>query len=95
MNKIVDLVLVHRHIFTIFSKVYLFGSCLNNDYPNDIDILLIYDKYSRDIESQKMIIELCLNSILRLPVDMTIMSKKELEQTKFLEKIQPKYIKLK
>ena len=94
MNKFVDLVLAHRHIFTIFSKVYLFGSCLKNEYPNDIDILLIYDKYSRDIENQKMIIEFCLNSILRLPIDMTIMSQQELEQTKFLEKIQSKYIKL-
>ena len=94
MNKFVDLILTHQGIFTIFTKVYLFGSCLNNKHPNDIDLLLVYDKYSMDVETQKIAFESRLYDILKRPIDITILSQQELEQTKFLEKIDHRYIKL-
>lgn len=94
-NTFVRLISTHKHIFNFFSNAYLFGSCLINKHPNDIDILLIYDKYSKDIASQKIVIELLLGNILKMPIDITMLSNQELEQTKFLQKIEPKYILLK
>lgn len=91
----VRLISAHKNIFSEFSKAYLFGSSLNNECPNDVDILLVYDKYSRDIENKKNAIELFLHNILKLPIDITMLSNQELEQTKFLQKVRLKYLILK
>ncbi len=78
----------NKQIFQSFTDVYIFGSVIkNNSIPNDIDLLLIYDKYSTEIQSGKDYIYSFLEKKLDLFVDLTILSHEELLETKFLEKI--------
>lgn len=88
MKNTVNLLSKHISIFELFTKVYLFGSVIkSNKEPNDIDLLLIYQKYSEDIFGAKNAIESFLNKLFDLGIDITILSEKELEQTGFMEKI--------
>ena len=78
----------NKQIFQSFTDVYIFGSVIkNNSIPNDIDLLLVYDKYSTEIQSEKDYIYFFLEKILDLSVDLTTLSQEELLETKFLEKI--------
>lgn len=96
MNNTVNLLSKHISIFELFTKVYLFGSVIkSNKEPNDIDLLLIYQKYSEDIFDAKNAIESFLNKLFDLGIDITILSEKELEQTGFIEKIAFTYKRLK
>ena len=95
MNKIVSLILENRNIFDFFTKVYIFGSSINNKHPNDIDLLLIYKDYKDILQNKKNHISLFLEKLLKLPIDITMLSEKELEETRFLEKLAPAYKKLK
>jgi len=97
MNKIVGSISENRNIFDFFIKVYIFGSSINNKHPNDIDLLLIYEDY-KDIlllQNEKNDISLFLEKLLKLPVDITMLSERELEETRFLEKLASVYKKLK
>jgi predicted nucleotidyltransferase len=96
MSKIVNLITEHINIFDLFTNVYIFGSSIsNNKHPNDIDVLLVYSIYSDEIQNEKRIISLILEKLFNLPIDITILSEKELEETKFLEKLSFNYKKLK
>jgi len=96
MNKIVDLILESSDIFDYFSKVYLFGSSLNiNKKPNDIDLLLVYGVYSKEVLAEKKAIILFLEELFELPIDITVLSEKELEETRFLKKLGKNYKKIK
>ena len=87
----VHLIKKHVGLFSFFSKVYIFGSALHGKYPNDIDLLLIYKSYSNVIQEEKNIISLFFEELLGLPIDITILSEEELEETKFLEKLSFNY----
>jgi len=95
MNSMVNLISVHMNIFTLFSKVYIFGSIISNKHPNDIDLLLIYESYSEIIQTDKNTISIFLEKLSKLPIDITILSEEELTETKFLDKIGSAYIRLK
>ena len=83
-----NVLIENKQIFQSFTDVYIFGSVIkNNSIPNDIDLLLIYDKYSTEIQSGKDYIYSFLGKKLDLFVDLTILSYEELLETKFLEKI--------
>lgn len=84
-------------IFDSFIEVYIFGSTLNVDkkYPNDIDLLLVYQKYSETIQDEKNMISSFLEKLFKLHIDITILSEKELEETKFLKKLGSLYERLK
>ena len=88
MNPITDLLLKNIQIFQFFTGTYIFGSVVkNHHFSNDIDILLIYDQYLNQIQSEKDNICSFLQKVFDLPIDLTILSEQELLETKFLEKI--------
>ena len=81
---------IHKCIalFDVFHDVYLFGSCLDKENPNDIDLLLIYDRVAMDdvIDAKSRIIcHLEKETVLNLRIDVTMLSVMELEQTRFLD----------
>jgi len=96
MTDIGNIIFNKKNIFVFFDEVYLFGSSLGNrQHPNDIDLLLVYKKYSTQIQNEKNNIILYLESLLKIPVDITILSEKELKQTNFLERLKTPYKKIK
>jgi len=95
MNKIVSSISENINIFNIFTKVYIFGSSINNQNPNDIDLLLIYKDYKDILQNEKNNISIFLGILLKLPIDITMLSEREFEETRFLEKLDSIYTKLK
>ena len=96
MTDIGNILFNKKNIFVFFDEVYLFGSSLNNtQYPNDIDLLLVYKIYSERIQYEKENVILLLEKLLRIPIDITILSEKELKPTNFLEKLKTPYKKIK
>lgn len=96
IDNITQLIRQHMILFDAFDNVYLFGSILNvNKIPNDIDILLIYSKYSSKITIELSFIRTALEEISGLPVDLTVLSIEEEKDTEFLKKIYPIFLKLK
>lgn len=88
VNSTIDALIKNIQLFELFTQVYLFGSVAQNkEFPNDIDLLLVYDKYSSEIQSEKDYIYSFLKKILNLHVDLTILSQEELLETKLLLKI--------
>lgn len=82
-------------LFNSFKNVYLFGSILNiNKVPNDIDILLIYEKFSSNFIDEINIIRSTLEKLSGFFIDLTVLSVKEEKEVKFLKRIN-KYIKIK
>lgn len=82
-------------LFNCIDNVYLFGSVLRkNKIPHDIDLLLVYSKCPEmlinDINKTRCVLE----EICGLPIDFTVLSIEELNNTKFLERIDI-YLKLK
>lgn len=81
-----------QRMFSFFNEVYLFGSSLNsNKYPNDIDLLLIYEEYSHKVLDEKEKISENLENLFKKHIDLTILSKTELYETKFLERLNTPY----
>lgn len=96
MNKLIHVLSKHIHIFEIFTEVYIFGSVVKNSkFPNDIDLLLVYEKYTVEIENEKNTIYEFLKTLFKLEIDMTLLSVNELIETRFLEKISLNCQKLK
>lgn len=95
-NNITEWIKTHMNLFDSFEHVYVFGSILNSTIPyNDIDLLLIYTKYSIQIRNALRIISDKLEKESGLPIDLTALSAEEENNTAFLEKIKPRYLKLK
>ena len=83
-------------LFNSFENIYLFGSILRSKkFPNDIDILLVYSKYSCKIITDLNSICSALEEISGIPVDLTVLSIEEEKDTKFLKRIHPLFLKLK
>lgn len=96
INKAVYLISKHIDIFDLFTEVYIFGSIINsNRHPNDVDLLLVYQRYSKEIQDEQNTISTFLENLFQLPIDITMLSKEELKQTKLLEKLSFKYERLK
>lgn len=95
-NNILELIKEHSALFDSFKHVYLFGSTM---YPNidhnDIDILIIYAKYSDEIEDMVNVISDELEKASGLLVDLTVLSIEEERETAFIKKIEPHYFKIK
>ena len=83
-------------LFNSFENIYLFGSILSIEkIPNDIDILLIYSEYSSKIINDLNIICSVFANLSDLPIDLTVLSVEEEKDTKFLRRLNSKYLKLK
>lgn len=95
-NSILELIEAHIALFESFKHVYLFGSVINpNLIHNDIDILVIYAKYSHEIENSLQMISDELGKVCNLPIDLTALSVEEEQDTAFLKKIGSSYLKIK
>ena len=82
--------------FDFFDEVYLFGSSLEKDDPEDIDLIMVYGR-GQDVSEvaaarQKVVDALCLKWEGKL-IDVTTLSEAELRRTRFLDRIQHKRIK--
>ena len=96
LKQILTSINKHSNIFTEFSEVYLFGSILDDSkIPNDIDILLIYEKYSENILNKIKQISYLIEKDCGLPVDLTVLSVEEEKEVKFLNRIINKCYKIK
>lgn len=76
--------------------VYQFGSSLNSEIPNDIDVLIVYKDKSRN-EILRLIclrkyLKFRLEEVLGLPVDIILLSSSEEAQLCYLEQIDYKKI---
>lgn len=68
--------------------VYCFGSALFvNAKPNDIDILIIYQEYTNAISQQIKKFAQEAENASGLKVDLTILSKNEEKELRFLDRI--------
>lgn len=95
-NRILKFSKDYITLFQVFKHVYLFGSALNScNCQNDVDMLIIYDKYSREIEKTLKIIRNELEKSIELPIDLTVLSSQEEQETEFLEKIKHRCMKIK
>jgi hypothetical protein len=96
MSKALDILLNDQgQIFGFFDQVFLFGSSLWTDSPNDIDILLIYEPATSErvnIEKDK-VEELLAKVFPDCTVDYTTLSISELQQTNFLAHVVHQKIK--
>ena len=90
MNKVIDVLLNSQSdVFYFFDQVFLFGSSLWADVPNDIDILLVYEEASpKQMNFEKRRVEQALTyKFADYTLDFTTLSKSELQQTQFLMKV--------
>lgn len=72
---------------TFFDDVYIFGSALWSQSPNDIDILLVYDDSKLlKVETEKARLEAELrNKIGDVDFHFTTLSRAEMQHTEFLK----------
>jgi predicted nucleotidyltransferase len=70
------------------SSVYVFGSALSSAQPKDIDILVVYDPMVCSPSRAYAYHEQFLNQLaemIELPIDITLLSKTEADETRFVE----------
>lgn len=83
-------------LFSYFDNVYLFGSFLESDRNfRDIDILLLYSSFSREIPTAVIEIRQALEGQFSYPIDITALSFEEEKNTSFLLRINNNYLKIK
>lgn len=98
LNKadVINLIYEQIDLFASFKKIYLFGSILyRNENINDIDILLLYEKFSASILTNINFIEMYIEKKMQYPVDITALSFEEEKEIRFIDKLNKKYICLK
>lgn len=87
MNNTLIVIKKQLSLFKSFDEVYLFGSSLNSILSNDIDLLLVYsvdkDSVVKDLDK----ISSVLFDYFQKPIDITVLSRDELIDCGFLEKI--------
>lgn len=95
-DNIIQKIMCHIEYFDLFNNIYLFGSILDEEkYPNDIDLLLIYKNYSNDILIDLDKINHLFDYFYGISFDLTILSEREEQESEFLVRLQPNYLKLK
>ncbi|WP_147949503.1 nucleotidyltransferase domain-containing protein [Paenibacillus sp. N3.4] len=69
-------------------NIYVFGSSLENNEPNDLDILLIYDSDRVKIDeilNFRTYLYNKLSKLLMIPIDLSILSIQEENELNFIE----------
>ncbi len=80
--------------FDFLGEVYLFGSALLTDNPDDIDLLLVYEGVAEQcIEDKKGEIVDLVVSIIGIECHFVTLSRNEIQQSHFLNYITYKKIK--
>ncbi len=96
IKKIKVVIEKNTDLFMDFEEVYIFGSVVSEkEFPNDIDLLLIYDDYKTDMSNEIKSIQLQVEKNINIQVDLTVLSKAEIDETCFLSRLQYKYIRAK
>ena len=96
MNKrLLTFLNFHDDAFCFFDQVVLFGSSLRHSLFNDIDILLVYEAASPvQVNIEKRKVERALaEEFADYTLDITTLSKSELQQTGFLDRVPHRKIK--
>ncbi len=91
-QEIIEAIKEMAPLLNSFEQIYLFGSILDANKPScDIDILIVYSKYT--IDTKLEIKEFCdiIEKKANLPVDLTVLSLEEMKETKFLNRIKANY----
>jgi len=95
VDIIKSLVVDNKKLLVGFEEIYIFGSVLCTERrPNDIDILLIYASFKIDLIEKRENIGRVIEKEMDLPVDITMLSCVEKEETNFMALINNKYEKL-
>lgn len=96
MNKQPDRILnLDVDVFGFFDEVFLFGSSLLHNRFNDIDILLVYVAASPiQVNFEKENVKTALSDeFADCALHITTLSKSEMRQTRFLERVRHRRIK--
>lgn len=94
VNKVCDEIKRGRNKYPNCNEVYLFGSFLYKEVSNDIDILVVYEDSECDINTQLDMLSTIVETVSNLPVDMTALSKGEMKEISFLNRVYPRYIRV-
>ena len=96
MSRIYEVLICCEEVFKFFEEVYLFGSSLYKDAPEDIDLVLVYrtGEELRRVSSEKQkILDLLSVKFCATLIDLTTLSEDELSKTRFLGRINHKQVK--
>lgn len=86
--RIIEIIASKIKLFKNFEHIYLFGSSVKGvQFPQDIDLLIIYSTYCKEIVDDSYIIKQSLEAEMDVPIDLTILSESELIDTRFLDMI--------
>ncbi len=96
-NKAIsDLIKKFIPLLDSYEHIYLFGSILKPCVQsNDIDILVIYKKYSKKLDNDLRLFSEEIEKASGMMVDLTALSTEEEKEFKFLERIKSNFLKLK
>lgn len=96
--RLIDILDSNLELFSQFDHVYLFGSALSGSElsaDSDIDLLLLYSKYSDQLVSGCEQISQKLGNETGRVVDLTVLGIDEERHVGFLDRISPHYRKIK
>lgn len=95
-KDILKVLIEHIDLFESFRNVYIFGSIIKEDkYPNDIDILLIYNQYERQLLFELDRIGTTFDELYGLAFDFTVLSENEEAEMDFISRLKLDYYKVK
>lgn len=95
-NIVAKVIESHERLFERFVNIYIFGSILDkNRISKDIDILLVYEKYSSKVQDDLTVIQTVLEKELGMFVDLTVLSIEEEKEVLFIDRLKDSYQKLK
>lgn len=90
MNSFIEVLLDGRdELFEFFEQVFLFGSAIYTDAPNDIDILLVYrEDRLEELILQRATLSIALTQRCESYIfHLTILNEAELQETNFLVRV--------
>lgn len=95
INELRDEIKNNQNMFPSCVEIYLFGSFLKKNNPNDIDMLVIYDDFDCGVVINQIdkLVEL-IESVSDCPVDMTALTRAEMKEIAFLNRLNKNYIKV-
>lgn len=95
-NIVTKFIESHERLFERFVNIYIFGSILDkNRISKDVDILLVYEKYSNKVQDDLTVIQTLLEKELGMFVDLTVLSIEEEKEVSFIDRLKNLYQKLK
>lgn len=95
-NIVAKFIELHEVLFERFVNIYIFGSILDKKrISKDVDILLVYEKYSSKVQDDLTVIQTLLEKELGMFVDLTVLSIEEEKEVSFIDRLKNSYQKLK